>query len=58
LIKRYKETWLDDEWADIGNFHQQTNIELAKDEIRPKVFEELKRIVDEMIKVELQDLAA
>ena len=55
MITKYKEIWTNEEA--LPNYAQKINKEIALVEIRPRVFEELKRVVDELIKYELIDLA-
>ena len=57
-IKKYKEVWADNQKKESANFEQRHDPELLKDEVKPDVFVELNKVVNELIKIELVDMAA
>ncbi len=61
-IKKYKDVWVDvsaeAQKQESANFEQRHNDLLLKKEVKPKVFEELTDVVNELIKIELVDMAA
>ena len=54
VVESYMEKWQDRD--EENNFKQAHDVELAKDELRPVVFEEIRQQVDAEVSIMLQNL--